>query len=86
MMLFRYSPQVCLFGNGEVSLRDVLRNGCTDEEMLEVIGDAVKRKKSRHAGIYSRRSMTVFTVWFCFVFPVCVSVGPSYYQLHTCLL
>jgi cyclic pyranopterin phosphate synthase len=80
--------KVCLFGNAEVSLRDILRrcnngepideaafqamrlreiemnnkaglrDGCTrlslapnEQELLDVIGLAVKRKKAKHAGI-----------------------------------
>ncbi|CAG7566238.1 unnamed protein product [Fusarium equiseti] len=64
--------KVSLFGNTEVSLRDILRkdnNGgpiehgdvvsdktglmsrLQEEELLEVIGRAVKRKKARHAGM-----------------------------------
>ncbi|XP_059501161.1 molybdenum cofactor biosynthesis protein 1 isoform X2 [Stegostoma tigrinum] len=42
--------KVCLFGNAEVSLRDVLRSGATDLEILEIIGAAVGRKKKQHAG------------------------------------
>lgn len=42
--------QVCLFGNSEVSLRDALRSGVSEEEITEVIGCAVKRKKKQHAG------------------------------------
>ncbi|XP_067883879.1 molybdenum cofactor biosynthesis protein 1 isoform X2 [Heterodontus francisci] len=42
--------KVCLFGNTEVSLRDVLRSGATEEDMLEIIGAAVSRKKQQHAG------------------------------------
>lgn len=42
--------QVCLFGNSEVSLRDLLRSGASDEELLRVIGAAVGRKKKQHAG------------------------------------
>lgn len=42
--------QVCLFGNAEVSLRDVLRSGASEEELLQVIGAAVGRKKKQHAG------------------------------------
>ncbi|CAF99010.1 unnamed protein product, partial [Tetraodon nigroviridis] len=41
--------QVCLFGNSEVSLRDLLRSGASDEELLRVIGAAVGRKKKQHA-------------------------------------
>jgi molybdenum cofactor biosynthesis protein A len=43
--------KVCLFGNAEVSLRDMLRAGATDQELLGVIGSAVKNKKEKHAGI-----------------------------------
>lgn len=42
--------QVCLFGNSEVSLRDHLRGGASEEELLRVIGAAVGRKKRQHAG------------------------------------
>ncbi|XP_078254898.1 molybdenum cofactor biosynthesis protein 1 isoform X2 [Rhinoraja longicauda] len=41
--------KVCLFGNTEVSLRDVLRSGATEEELLEIVGAAVSRKKKQHA-------------------------------------
>lgn len=43
--------KVCLFGASEVSLRDSMRGGSTDEELLEVIGAAVGRKKRQHAGM-----------------------------------
>ncbi|KAJ4113923.1 hypothetical protein NW768_011453 [Fusarium equiseti] len=70
--------KVCLFGNTEVSLRDILRkanNGepiehgdivsdkaglisrLQEEELLEVIERAVKRKKARHAGMGVLESM-----------------------------
>lgn len=39
-----------MFGNSEVSLRDAIREGLTQEELMEVIGAAVKRKKKQHAG------------------------------------
>nr|KAG5692514.1 hypothetical protein BaRGS_018719 [Batillaria attramentaria] len=42
--------KVCLHGNAEVSLRDQLRKEMPEEELLEVIGAAVKRKKKQHAG------------------------------------
>ena len=41
---------MCLFGPTEVSLRDAMREGATDSDLLEVIGAAVKRKKKQHAG------------------------------------
>ncbi|XP_007014070.2 PREDICTED: cyclic pyranopterin monophosphate synthase, mitochondrial [Theobroma cacao] len=44
--------KVCLFGPSEVSLRDPLRCGVGDEELTEIIGAAVKRKKASHAGMF----------------------------------
>ncbi|CAL4063642.1 unnamed protein product, partial [Meganyctiphanes norvegica] len=49
--------KVCLFGNTEISLRDTLRSGATDDDMLEVIGAAVGRKKKQHAGMQNLASM-----------------------------
>ncbi|XP_041668455.1 molybdenum cofactor biosynthesis protein 1-like isoform X3 [Cheilinus undulatus] len=49
--------KVCLFGNSEVSLRDVLRSGSSDEELLHIIGAAVGRKKKQHAGMFSISQM-----------------------------
>lgn len=44
--------QVCLFGANEVSLRDAMREGASDEELLAVISAAVDRKKAAHAGMF----------------------------------
>ncbi|GMJ00858.1 cofactor of nitrate reductase and xanthine dehydrogenase 2 [Hibiscus trionum] len=44
--------KVCLFGPSEVSLRDPLRSGAGDDELSEIIGAAVKRKKGAHAGMF----------------------------------
>nr|XP_055185751.1 molybdenum cofactor biosynthesis protein 1 isoform X2 [Nyctereutes procyonoides] len=41
--------KVCLFGSSEVSLRDHLRAGASEEELLRIIGAAVGRKKRQHA-------------------------------------
>ncbi|RUS77179.1 hypothetical protein EGW08_015066 [Elysia chlorotica] len=49
--------KVCLLGNAEVSLRDALRGNATDNELLEVIGAAVKRKKKQHAGLENLTKM-----------------------------
>lgn len=77
--------KVCLFGNSEVSLRDLLRKynheqpmdeealeqvemerelampgspiGRREQELLEVIGMAVKRKKEKHAGMGQLENM-----------------------------
>jgi cyclic pyranopterin phosphate synthase len=43
--------KVCLFGTNEVSLRDHMRAGSSDEELLQLIGRAVGNKKARHAGM-----------------------------------
>ncbi len=49
--------KVCLFGAAEVSLRDALRAGATDEELSEVISSAVGRKRARHAGMHNIAAM-----------------------------
>ncbi len=43
--------QVCLFDPNEVSLRDRLRAGASDQELSETISLAVKGKKEKHAGM-----------------------------------
>ncbi|KAH0518615.1 Molybdenum cofactor biosynthesis protein 1 [Microtus ochrogaster] len=49
--------KVCLFGNSEVSLRDHLRGGASEEELLRIIGAAVGRKKRQHAGMFNIAQM-----------------------------
>ncbi|XP_013780699.2 molybdenum cofactor biosynthesis protein 1-like isoform X3 [Limulus polyphemus] len=49
--------KVCLFGSSEVSLRDILRSGISQEHLLEVISTAVKRKKPQHAGMFNINKM-----------------------------
>lgn len=44
--------KVCLFGPSEVSLRDPLRSGADDDQLKEIIGAAIKRKKASHAGMF----------------------------------
>ncbi|KAJ2314091.1 Molybdenum cofactor synthesis protein 1 [Coemansia sp. RSA 2704] len=43
--------KVCLFGNTEVSLRDLIRGGASDAQVVETISQAIKRKKRAHAGM-----------------------------------
>ena len=43
--------KVCLFGSSEVSLRDAMREGATDAELLELVGGALSRKHAAHAGM-----------------------------------
>jgi len=42
---------VCLFGEDEVSLRDRMRQGADDNELLDIIGKAVGNKKEAHGGM-----------------------------------
>uniref|UniRef100_S4R6Q9 Molybdenum cofactor biosynthesis protein 1 n=1 Tax=Petromyzon marinus TaxID=7757 RepID=S4R6Q9_PETMA len=49
--------KVCLFGNAEVSLRDALRSGASEEEMKSLVALAVGRKKKQHAGMFSIAQM-----------------------------
>ncbi|KAM8916274.1 molybdenum cofactor biosynthesis protein 1 isoform 2-T2 [Spinachia spinachia] len=72
------SLKVCLFGNAEVSLRDMLRSGASDEELLQIIGAAVGSKKKQHAGTSSQRPLSPAELRdSCRAFPV-VSLLPRY--------
>lgn len=44
--------KVCLFGPAEVSLRDALRMGWSDDDLRGLISAVVKRKKAAHAGMF----------------------------------
>ncbi|KAJ6503258.1 hypothetical protein C8R47DRAFT_1249562 [Mycena vitilis] len=43
--------KVCLFDAKEVSLRDEMRRGATDQELLKTIGQAVLGKQEKHVGM-----------------------------------
>jgi len=44
--------KVCLFeGKGEVSLRDALRSGISENALKNLIRRAISRKKKQHAGM-----------------------------------
>ena len=45
--------KVCLFGRAEVSLRNAMRNGASDQKLLELISNAVGGKHARHAGMHA---------------------------------
>ncbi|XP_059614068.1 molybdenum cofactor biosynthesis protein 1 isoform X2 [Phlebotomus argentipes] len=49
--------KVCLFGNTEVSLRDALRGGCSEGDLVALISAAVNRKKKQHAGMLNLSKM-----------------------------
>ncbi|XP_027848843.2 molybdenum cofactor biosynthesis protein 1 isoform X1 [Aphis gossypii] len=51
--------KACLFQNNEISLRDPLREGASDEELLDIISNAVNDKKRKHA--VADRSVSVTT-------------------------
>jgi molybdenum cofactor biosynthesis enzyme MoaA len=42
------SLKVCLFSNEEVSLRDMIRTGCSEDEIYKVVYSAIKGKKYSH--------------------------------------
>ena len=42
--------KTCLFGNDELSLRDALREGATEPELLRLVWAALQGKHARHAG------------------------------------
>ncbi|XP_053202919.1 molybdenum cofactor biosynthesis protein 1-like isoform X3 [Panonychus citri] len=42
--------KVCLFGAEEVSLRDPLRSGWSDDQIINLIESTLSRKRERHAG------------------------------------
>lgn len=44
--------KVCLFGAAEVSLRDYMRQSASDDDLCDIIGMAVKKKKKQHAGMF----------------------------------
>ncbi|KAJ3528188.1 hypothetical protein NM688_g8028 [Phlebia brevispora] len=43
--------KVCLFDPKEISLRDPMRLGATDSQLLQTIGRAVQGKREKHAGM-----------------------------------
>ena len=44
--------KVCLFESNEFNLRNPMRNGATDLELMQLISRAVKTKKAAHAGMF----------------------------------
>uniref|UniRef100_A0A034VWT8 Molybdenum cofactor biosynthesis protein 1 n=2 Tax=Bactrocera dorsalis TaxID=27457 RepID=A0A034VWT8_BACDO len=50
--------KVCLFGNKEFSLRDAIRNNCSEDDLITLIGTAVSRKKKKHADNFIHDNIT----------------------------
>uniref|UniRef100_A0A5S6QBT2 GTP 3',8-cyclase n=1 Tax=Trichuris muris TaxID=70415 RepID=A0A5S6QBT2_TRIMR len=44
--------KVCLHGNSEVSLRDAVRSGASEEALIELINKAILSKQEHHAGMF----------------------------------
>ena len=42
---------MCLFDSEEVSLRDLVRTGASDDQLLTVIRHALHMKKEKHVGM-----------------------------------
>ncbi|CAG8513396.1 9852_t:CDS:2 [Acaulospora colombiana] len=51
--------KVCLFGNAEINLRDLMRKDTPDQQLLDIIGSAVKNKKKQHAADFARNIKTL---------------------------
>ena len=49
--------KVCLFDNREISLRDAIRNGLSDNDILEIINNAILNKKEKHGGMFNIKKM-----------------------------
>jgi len=47
--------KTCLFGADELSLRDAMRAGASDQELLALVGTALQGKHARHAGMHYRQ-------------------------------
>ncbi|XP_033720196.1 molybdenum cofactor biosynthesis protein 1 isoform X4 [Tursiops truncatus] len=69
--------KVCLFGNSEVSLRDHLRAGASEEELLRIIGAAVGRKKRQHAGMFNISQMKNRPMILIELFLMCQGSPPA---------
>lgn len=46
--------KVCLFGSEELSIRDLIRNGASDGEIVKAIASSLLRKHEHHAGKWWR--------------------------------
>lgn len=56
--------KVCLFGNKEVSLRDAIRHGCSEDDLIALINASVMRKKKQHAGETFKNNYNAI-VYYC---------------------
>ncbi|KAL3278771.1 hypothetical protein HHI36_016297 [Cryptolaemus montrouzieri] len=49
--------KACLFGKEEVSLRDAIRNGVKEDDLITMIAIAVRRKEKHHGGMMNLSQM-----------------------------
>ena len=49
--------KVCLFGQKEISLRDAMREGMNDSELLNLINGSIIDKKEKHGGMLNIQKM-----------------------------
>lgn len=54
------SLKVCLFDERETSLRDLLRNGASDQEIVKAIATSLSKKKKQHAGECDEQRARIF--------------------------
>ena len=54
---------MCLFDNGEVSLRDIMRSDASTAQVYELIEATVKKKKFALGG-HGDMCASLFRVWF----------------------
>lgn len=47
------SFKTCLFGEDELSIRDLIREGVSDDELLDAVSDSLQLKKANHGGMFS---------------------------------
>jgi len=47
------SLKICLFGRKEYSLRDKMREGASDDEIISFIKESIQHKKASHDGMYN---------------------------------
>lgn len=59
------SFKVCLFGSDELSLRDIMRSGASNDHLIHEIKNALLNKKKAHAGMFNlqkTRNRTMTTI------------------------
>jgi cyclic pyranopterin phosphate synthase len=66
--------KVCLFGNKEISLRDAIRKGCSEDDLIALIGASVLRKKKQHAGKFDNYMFCKLNMTYDFMSERCLGM------------